>query len=120
MHDADGIIFASPVYGMNVPGLMKVLVDRFSYIFHRPRFFEKKALLLCTTGALGQKDVLKYLGLVAGVWGLDVVDRIGLITPPGDLPEDLRTKNDNCLVRPQKGSMMLSAARGAPRPDSWT
>jgi multimeric flavodoxin WrbA len=59
MHDADGVIFSSPVYGMNVSGLMKVFVDRFSYIFHRPRFFEKKALLLTTTGALGHKDVLK-------------------------------------------------------------
>jgi len=33
MHEADGVIFATPVYGMNVSGLMKVFVDRFSYIF---------------------------------------------------------------------------------------
>ena len=92
MHDADGIIFASPVYGMNVSGLMKVFVDRFSYIFHRPRFFEKKALLLTTTGALGHKDVLKYLDLVARIWGFEVVDRVGLITPPGDLPQNIRNE----------------------------
>jgi multimeric flavodoxin WrbA len=42
MHDADGIIFATPVYGMNISALMKTFIDRFSYIFHRPRFFTKK------------------------------------------------------------------------------
>ena len=42
MHAADGVIFASPVYGMNVSALMKIFVDRFSYIFHRPRFLIKK------------------------------------------------------------------------------
>ncbi len=102
MRDADAVIFASPVYGMNVSGLMKVFIDRFSYIFHRPRFFEKKALLLSTTGALGQKDVLKYLDLVARIWGFDVVARVGLITPPGDLPDDLRKNNDELLVAAAK------------------
>lgn len=42
MHSADGVIFATPVYGMNVSALMKLFIDRFSYIFHRPRFFDKK------------------------------------------------------------------------------
>jgi multimeric flavodoxin WrbA len=78
---ADGVIFASPVFGMNVTGLMKTFIDRFSYIFHRPRFFSKKALLLSTTGALGQKDVLKYLGMVAAIWGFEVAASVGLVTP---------------------------------------
>lgn len=82
MHDADGVIFASPVYGMNVSGLMKVFIDRLSYIFHRPRFFDKKALLLATAGALGEKDVLDYLNLVATVWGFEVAGRAGIVTSP--------------------------------------
>ncbi|MBP1929635.1 multimeric flavodoxin WrbA [Methanolinea mesophila] len=81
LEDADGVIFASPVFGMNVTGLMKTFIDRFSYVFHRPRFFEKKALLLSTTGALGQKDVIKYLDMVARIWGFEVVTGAGLITP---------------------------------------
>ncbi|MGE5473735.1 MAG: NAD(P)H-dependent oxidoreductase, partial [Ignavibacteriales bacterium] len=64
MHDADGVIFATPVYGISVSALMKTFIDRFSYIFHRPRFFDKKALLLSTAGALGNKEVLDYLKLV--------------------------------------------------------
>jgi multimeric flavodoxin WrbA len=45
MRDADSVIFASPVYGMNVSGLFKVFVDRFSYIFHRPTPFPSQPLL---------------------------------------------------------------------------
>jgi multimeric flavodoxin WrbA len=77
LRDADGVIFASPVYGMNVSGHFKVFVDRFSYIFHRPRFFKKKALLLSTTGAIGNDEVLRYLRLVAQVWGFEVVGEAG-------------------------------------------
>lgn len=67
MHDADGVIFASPVYGLAATALMKNFIDRFSYTFHRPRFFDKKALLLATAGAVGEKDVLDYLEDVAGI-----------------------------------------------------
>jgi len=95
MHDADGVIFASPVYGMNVSGLMKVFVDRFAYIFHRPRFFDKKALLLTTTGALGIKEVLDYLDLVARIWGFEVAGRAGLVTPPGQTPAPAYRQREN-------------------------
>ncbi len=93
MHAADGVIFASPVYGMNVSGLFKTFVDRFSYIFHRPRFFGKKALLLTTAGALGNKEVLRYLDLVARIWGFEVVERVGLVIPFEDLPETTRNEH---------------------------
>lgn len=80
MDDADAVVFATPVYGMNVSGQMKVFIDRFSYIFHRPRFFDKKAFLLATAGVLGQEDVLKYLSSVAGLWGFEVAGKVGLVT----------------------------------------
>ena len=86
MREADGVILASPVYGMNVSGLFKVFVDRFSYIIHRPRFFDKKALLLTTTGAFGTKETEDYLAIVAQVWGFEIAGRAGLITPPGTAP----------------------------------
>lgn len=80
MKDADAVVFASPVYGMNVSGQMKTFIDRFSYIFHRPRFFDKKAFLLATAGVLGQEDVLKYLNTVARLWGFEIAGRVGLVT----------------------------------------
>jgi len=80
MHNADGVVFASPVYGMNVSGQMKTFIDRLSYVFHRPRFFDKKALLLTTAGVLGNDEVLKYLDTVARIWGFEVAGKLGLVT----------------------------------------
>lgn len=99
MHDADGIIFATPVYGMNVSALMKTFIDRFSYIFHSPRFFDKKALLLSTTGALGNKEVLNYLKLVASVWGFEVAHSVGLVTPPTQIPKKKEQDNNRKLEK---------------------
>ncbi len=99
MREADGVVFASPVYGMNVSGLFKLFVDRFCYIFHRPRFFEKKALLLTTTGAVGTKETQSYLSLVAQVWGFEVAGRAGLITPPGPIPEYRAEENERKLAK---------------------
>ena len=97
MHDADGVIFASPVYGMNVTGLFKTFVDRFAYIFHRPRFFGKTALLVTTTGILGAKEVLEYMDLVASVWGFEVAHRVGLATLAEPLPASQAEENERKL-----------------------
>jgi len=94
MHAADGVILATPVYGMNVSALMKTFIDRLSYIFHRPRFFDKKALLLSTTGAVGNKEVLDYLKLVAGIWGFEIAHSVGLVTPPIQLPRKKEHENN--------------------------
>lgn len=99
MREADGVILASPVYGMTVSGLFKQFVDRFCYVFHRPRFFEKKALLLTTTGALGTRETLSYLNLVAQVWGFEVAGRAGLITPPGEVPAYRQEENERKLAK---------------------
>jgi multimeric flavodoxin WrbA len=114
MHEADGVIFATPVYGINVSGLFKVFIDRFSYVFHRPRFFSKKALLLTTAGVIGTKDVLDYLDLVARIWGFEVAARAGLITAFGSLPPDREEKNDAILKR-AAGAFYTSLSSGRVR-----
>lgn len=83
---------------MNVTSQMKIFIDRFCYIFHRPEFFDKKALLLTTTGALGHKDVLKYLDIVARVWGFEISVKVGLVTP-NPLPGHMRERNKKALVK---------------------
>lgn len=98
MHAVDGVIFATPVYGMNVSALMKTFIDRFSYIFHRPRFFDKKALLLSTAGALGLKEVLDYLKLVAGIWGFEVSSSAGIVTP-GPISKKKEQENNRKLEK---------------------
>ena len=80
--NADGIILASPVYVMQITWLMKILIDRMAYHCHRPRFFNQKAIAISTTGGIGLKETLDYLELVAGAWGLNFVNKLGIQTPP--------------------------------------
>jgi multimeric flavodoxin WrbA len=99
MHDADGVIFATPVYAFQVSGLMKTFIDRHSYICHRPRFFRQKALILTTAGAVGSKDVLKYLDLVTRIWGFDVAAKAGITSHAtmGPLPAYRVQENEQTL-----------------------
>lgn len=92
--NADGVILASPVYVIQVSGIMKLLIDRMAYVCHRPRFFKQKALVIATTGGLGLKETLNYLELVARGWGLNLVGKLGIQTPPWPLPPKSHAKND--------------------------
>jgi multimeric flavodoxin WrbA len=114
MQDADGVIFASPVYSANVSGLMKTFIDRISYTGHRPRFFGKKSFVLVTTGMLGAGDVMKYLKTLAWAWGFECAGTAGLITPNGDIPRYRAEINTNLL---KKGAETFSATllRTTPR-----
>lgn len=115
MHDADGVVFATPVYGMNVSGQMKVFIDRLSYVFHRPRFFDKKALLLTTAGVMGNEDVLKYLDTVARIWGFEVAGKTGTLTAD-PVPQYLVDKNHTAIARAahQFASALKRGSRKSP------
>ena len=58
---------------------------------------DKKALLLSTTGALGLKEVLDYLKLVASIWGFEVSHSVGIVTPPMLVQEKQDPQNDRKL-----------------------
>jgi len=106
MRKADAVIFVSPVYAMNVTSQMKLMIDRLSFTFHRPEYFDKKAFLIATTGALGHEDVLKYLADVAGIWGFEVAGKAGLVTPI-PVPAHLAERNRKAL---QNAAHTFSAA----------
>jgi hypothetical protein len=76
----------------------------------------KKALLLTTAGSVGIQDVLKYLDLVARVWGFEVVAKAGLVTPRCTLPPYLARKNDKELKIAVAAffSAMMSGRRKSP------
>ena len=61
MKDADGTIFASPTYARMISALMKKLVERISFIAHRPIFFGKYAMALTTCAGFGGDLTCKYL-----------------------------------------------------------
>ena len=74
--DADGIIIASPVYALNVTALLKNLFDHTAYLYHRPRFFTKKAMVVVTTAGAGEKDVAKYMDETLRHWGVNKVYKL--------------------------------------------
>lgn len=114
MLDADGVIFASPVYSANVSGQMKTFIDRLSYTGHRPRFFGKIACVLVTTGSFGAGDVLKYLKTLAWAWGFECAGTAGLITPNGVVPPD-REKKNTVLLRKAAEAFAAAVCRTTPR-----
>ena len=78
---ADAVILASPVYAQHITALMKNFIDHSCHFFHRPRFFDKAAIILATTGGTGADDVLNYLNLVAVGWGFNMIGKLGVVSP---------------------------------------
>jgi multimeric flavodoxin WrbA len=70
---ADGVIVATPNYAMQVSALMKNFLDRIAYAFHRPCFFRKRFMPIITQGAIGGKDILRYLKNVAKYTGFNYI-----------------------------------------------
>lgn len=79
--NANGIIFASPVYAYQVPAPLKRVVDRLSYLFHRQELIGKPTLTVITTGGGGHKQVSKYLKMIVCGWGCNFVGAINIISP---------------------------------------
>ncbi|MFA6225460.1 MAG: flavodoxin family protein [Methanoregula sp.] len=78
MKDADGIVFASPVYIDNVSGQMKIFFDRLADAIHYQVLAGKYGCSVATTHTSGgdevvayQNHVLNYLGVIA-VGGISV------------------------------------------------
>ena len=61
MMQYDGLIITSPVYVLNVTAHIKNLFDHLAYIYHRPQFFKKHALIIVTTAGTGHKKVANYM-----------------------------------------------------------
>lgn len=58
---SDGVIFASPNYSYQVTALLKNFIERISFLFHRPRFFDKAFTVIVTQGIYGGAAIEKYL-----------------------------------------------------------
>ena len=78
---ADGIVFSAPVYAYQVPGPMKVLIDRLSFWFHRQELVGKPAAYVVTSGGGGHQAVAKYLKMAASGWGCQLVGGVSVVAP---------------------------------------
>jgi multimeric flavodoxin WrbA len=70
---SDGIIFASPVYSGHVSSLMKVFIDHFAFVCHRPRYFGKVCTSIVTYSIARGSTVVEYLDVLAMTLGFTVV-----------------------------------------------
>lgn len=75
---ADFLIITSPVYSMNVTGVLKTFIDHMSFKFHRPSYFKKKALVITTTAGAGHTKVAKYIEEVLEYWGISDISIIDI------------------------------------------
>jgi multimeric flavodoxin WrbA len=96
MLETDGIIFYSPVYGLNVSGLMKQFIDRFCYAGHHPRFFGQNALYVATTCGMGLDGAFKAFEYLEG-WGFHTVGRLGVETPHYKIAARKRARQERAI-----------------------
>ena len=80
MKEADGIVFASPVYIDNVTGQMKLFFDRLADAIHYQVLTGKYGCAVATTYDSGGTEVVAYLGHVLNYLGVISVGGIGIAT----------------------------------------
>ena len=115
MHKTDGVIFVSPCYCQNVTGIMKNFIDRLSYLFHRPEFFNQKAVALSTTAGSGLKETLEYLSKLE-IWGFGPLVQLGAICPPWPAKDGLIMKNNKNISSAAKKFHKRLKTEGSPSP----
>jgi multimeric flavodoxin WrbA len=74
MMRSDGVVFASPTYSFQVSAIMKAFLDRLGFACHRPRFHGKAFTSIAVEGRYGGREVVKYLDLLGGALGFNVVN----------------------------------------------
>jgi len=80
MKDADGIVFASPVYIDNIPGQMKIFFDRLADAIHYQVLAGKYGCSVATTHTSGGDDVIAYQNRVLNYLGVVAVGGISVAT----------------------------------------
>jgi multimeric flavodoxin WrbA len=78
MFDADGVLFASPVYTMQITALMKNFFERVGYIDHRPRFYGKYAMLMAVCAGFGADNANEYMDGMCSIFGFSIASTVEL------------------------------------------
>jgi len=116
MQDADGLVFASPVYVDNVSGQMKVFIDRLADAMHYQNFSGRYGCSIATTEISGGDAVVGYLNLALNYLGVTTVG--GMSVALGDDPEAIDRAESAAR---DLGRRLVRAIKGRPRyPDQAT
>jgi hypothetical protein len=68
---SDGVVFATPNYSFHVSAITKIFLDRFGFLFHRPRFFGKTFTSIVAQGIYDGGKIVSYFDLVGGGLGFN-------------------------------------------------
>ena len=118
MLEADGVIYVTPNYALQIPAGLKNLLDRLSFVFHRPRLFGKRSMTIVVEGVYGGRSILKYMDQVMEFWGMKAVK--GTSVTGGVYPgceTDLRTSEKNNKKIDQAIQRFLNDLHGEKLPD---
>jgi multimeric flavodoxin WrbA len=77
MVEADGIIYASSNYNLNVSAQMKALIDRCGLMLHCQQLNGKYVATVVTSGGSDPEDVEKYFRNILKLYGFWIVGSIG-------------------------------------------
>ena len=100
IEEADGIIIATPIYVMHIPGALKAFLDHMAYRFlnHRPAYFGKKAFIITNTAGAGNANGIKYLKENLTFWGINNITTLGITLQAASL-EDMKSSRRHKTVK---------------------
>jgi len=93
MLESDGVLFASPVYTMQITALMKNFFERVGYIDHRPCFYGKYAMLMAVCAGFGADNANEYMDGMCSIFGFSIASSVEL---------KIATKSENEKAYTQK------------------
>ena len=96
--DADGIVFATPVYSHMVSAVTKNFMERFGFLAHRPVYFDKYAMSIATCSGYGAEEALKYMDKMLSIFGFNLAPPLELQFRPGGMPEENKIANENKTI----------------------
>jgi len=106
MREADGIVFASPVYIDNVTGQMKVFFDRLADAIHYQVLTGKYGCAVVTTYDSGADEVALYLNHVLNYLGVIAVGSIGIETQGETAAIDAKEPEARAIRKKLSGAIL--------------
>ncbi len=64
---------ATPNYSFQVSATTKIFLDRFGFMFHRPRYFGRTFTNIVSQGIYGGEKIVSYLDFAGGGLGFNTV-----------------------------------------------
>ncbi|MCK5757742.1 MAG: NAD(P)H-dependent oxidoreductase [Clostridiales bacterium] len=113
MMDADVVILASPGYMFSVTGVMKNFLDHVAYNCHRPKYFNKKMILIGNFTKWQEKGVFIPMETWASGAGFEMVGKYFTDMMPFPMTEEVLNKKKKTI---EKAAVKISKKLSANKP----